>query len=195
MAIKDKDLIIGIKNGNMVAIRHLNRCFFPKIRHLVFKNNGTLEDAQDVYQETIFAVFVNIMNPEFKLTCSLMTYFYSIARNQWKLRLRERKYKTVEFDENKYIDEGDNNPIVWEFNKHRKYQIYKKHFENLEERCRKMLELCNDGMDFKKVIRILKIRSGNYAYKVKHLCMQKLIEMIENDPEYKSIISEEDENE
>lgn len=73
------------------------------IRHLVFQNSGNDEDAKDLFQDAVIALFEMSVKPAFKLKSKLSTLLYSIARNLWMKQLRGRKYTTALKDSEKFI--------------------------------------------------------------------------------------------
>ncbi|MBL0053066.1 MAG: hypothetical protein IPP29_16930 [Bacteroidetes bacterium] len=76
---------------------------FPIIRSMVLKNNGTIDDARDVFQESILILFQNSDKEQFELRVSTCTYLYSIARNKWLRNVRT-------FDRRTSIEQLDNTP-------------------------------------------------------------------------------------
>jgi RNA polymerase sigma factor (sigma-70 family) len=83
---------------------------YKKYYHLVLKlvvnNSGNSDLAQDLYQETIIAVYENVQKPQFQLNCQLQTYIYSIAKRLWLKQLKKNgnTYLFKEEEENDLVD-------------------------------------------------------------------------------------------
>ena len=49
-----------------------------------------MEDARDLFQESLMVLVKNLRKEEFVLSCSVKTYLYSIMRNLWLKRLSKK---------------------------------------------------------------------------------------------------------
>lgn len=63
-------------------------------KFFILKNNGDIDEAKDVFQDAIIVLYQKTKNPDFKLTCTIKTYLYSIVRNLW-LKVLAKKKKTL----------------------------------------------------------------------------------------------------
>ncbi|MBN1197861.1 MAG: hypothetical protein JXA23_00820, partial [Bacteroidales bacterium] len=93
-SFSDKKLIEGIIKKRRGTIHFMYRDYFPLILALVEKNSGNFQDAEDIFQDALVALYLRCRNKELVLSCSLRSYFYSICQNLWLQRL-ERKYKVM----------------------------------------------------------------------------------------------------
>ena len=87
----DDVLIEGIKLDRNDALEVLYKRFYATVLHLVISNSGSEHDAKDLYQETVIIVYEKFRYGNTELTCSLKTFIYSIARNLWLKKLKEKK--------------------------------------------------------------------------------------------------------
>lgn len=81
-------IIQGIKANNSMAITLAYKKYYPSIANLIRLNGGNDDDAKDIFQETMMVLYYNLKREDFKLTCQLNTYLYSISRNLWLTELR-----------------------------------------------------------------------------------------------------------
>lgn len=133
----DKEMISGLKKGQASAYEALYRNYFSMIRYLVTKNSGSEEDAGDIFQDGIVALFEKLRGGELKLTASLKTYIYSICRNLWLKRLRERgRMKFTDFE--KTVEIAAEGPE--EDPTEQQKALLKACMDQLGESCRKILE-------------------------------------------------------
>ncbi len=189
MKPNDENIIIGIRESSRKIIDYLNTYYYPSIEKLVIVNSGTIQDAEDLYQEVLYIVCEKVNEPGFKLSCKFQTFFYTVGRYRWLAKLRDRKIKPVEFDEMEY-DAGGNYDLdryEKELNKLSQFKLYRKHFEKLNVRCKRILSLFLENMNFDEIQSIMNIKSKKYAWKLKFDCNKQLIDNIKNDPEYVGI--------
>lgn len=59
------------------------------IQALVVNNNGTYDDARDIFQEAMITLYEKAKSDSFVLTCQIKTYIYSVCRRLWLKRLQQ----------------------------------------------------------------------------------------------------------
>lgn len=71
---------------------------FPVVKTFVLANNGNLDDANDLFQETLIILLRKLEEDDFVLTAKLKTYLFAIAKNLWHKHLRDNK-RTIRLTE------------------------------------------------------------------------------------------------
>ena len=89
---RDTQLLNGLLKGENKSFETLYKRCFPSIAHYVKTNTGTMEDAQDIFQDSVFILLSKTRESNFELASSLKTYLYAIAKNLWLKRLRDDKF-------------------------------------------------------------------------------------------------------
>jgi len=74
----------------------LYKTCFPSVEYYVRKNNGTPDDARDVFQESVAVLLEKINQPDFVLTASPKTFLYAIAKNHWLKHLRDNRLVSMD---------------------------------------------------------------------------------------------------
>jgi RNA polymerase sigma factor (sigma-70 family) len=97
-------LLEAIMNNNQKEFNYFYKDQFPKIARLILNNNGTHENAKDIFQDALVIVIENVLHQKIDLTCSLGTYMYSVCRYIWLNHLRKRKI-TTQIEDNYSINE------------------------------------------------------------------------------------------
>lgn len=87
----DEGLISALKHGDNDALKYVYKTYWPMVSRFVRCNSGSMEDAEELYQESIIALYEKLRTEDFRLTCSIKTYIYAICRNKWLYQLRGRK--------------------------------------------------------------------------------------------------------
>jgi RNA polymerase sigma factor (sigma-70 family) len=104
--LTDDQFISGLKANNNEILKALYKKYYHLVLKLVVNNSGNSDLAQDLYQETIIAVYENVQKPQFQLNCQLQTYIYSIAKRLWLKQLKKNSntYLFKEEEENDLVD-------------------------------------------------------------------------------------------
>jgi len=91
---QDQVLLNGLATNEKDAIERIYRENYGLIQNLVVNNNGTEEDAKDIFQEGLIVLYEKSVSTDFELNCQLKTYLYSVCRRLWLKRLQ--KYNRFE---------------------------------------------------------------------------------------------------
>ncbi len=110
----DSQFIDGLRTNSNDVLTALYKKYYNIVLKLIVSNNGTQDEAQDIYQETIIIVFENVKKPTFELNCQLQTYIYSIAKRLWLKQLKKNG-KTFLFKEN---EEDELTDVTNDLNEH-----------------------------------------------------------------------------
>lgn len=87
-------LLKGLAKNDARSIEVLYKDNFGMIQSFIIQNNGTYDDARDVFQEAMLVLYEKSKDESFQLTSQIRTYLYSICRRLWLKRL-QRNQKTV----------------------------------------------------------------------------------------------------
>ena len=61
------------------------------VQSLIINNNGSPDDARDVFQEAMIVLYEKARSGSFELHCQIKTYLYSVARRLWLKRLQQAR--------------------------------------------------------------------------------------------------------
>jgi RNA polymerase sigma factor (sigma-70 family) len=87
--------IAAIKANDNLVLKQLYQDNYKKIELFILKNNGSMPQAKDTYQEAFIAMYQNIKADKFVPAndTALQGYLYQIAKNKWTDFLRSSRYK------------------------------------------------------------------------------------------------------
>lgn len=85
----DSSLLIDLKNGEMQAIEEIYRRHHAPFIQWIKKMGGNIEDAEDLFQESMMILYEKLRQPDFVLRCQLGTYLFAVGRNLWHKRRAE----------------------------------------------------------------------------------------------------------
>jgi len=72
------------------ALTRLYRQGFPLVRRYIGRRGGSVQDAQDVFQDALVVLYEQAVGGTLVLTASASTYLLGISRNLWHQELRRR---------------------------------------------------------------------------------------------------------
>ena len=87
----DNEIIEHLKNNKYSKAINGLYSVLPLIKQYIRTNNGSGEDAQDIFQDALLVLYKKIHVGEFILSVPLKTYLYAVAKNCWMQELRRRK--------------------------------------------------------------------------------------------------------
>ncbi len=166
------------------AIRFLYRTQFDKTMAYIKQNNGTEEDAQDIFQEIILVFIELVKKNKFRGESSISTFLYALTRNVWLNELKKRgrsKLRDEKFDKKQPVTGAD----VSHFMMQREMKITLMQLvENLGEACRKiLLAFYFDNLPMKDVLLVTAYDNEQVVRNKKYKCLKQLEQMITGNPE------------
>lgn len=175
---EDQRLLEGIAKADSHAVRAVYQLALPSVISWVRENSGSEDDARDVFQEALMALFRKLEAGSFTLTCTLKSFLRIMCRNLWlgKLRNKHRQMKPLEGVEEIDLD----NDMLTKLEQSEKQQLFFKHFDLMGDNCKKILQWFFDKMPLKKIADKLNTSEG-YIKKRKYICKEKLIKAIKSD--------------
>jgi len=138
MPESDYTLLEGLKNQDKRCIERIYRENYNMIQSLVINNNGDIDDAADIFQEAMIVLYEKSLLDNFKLSCRLKTFIYSICRRLWlkKLQKNHGRHIKVELLE-------DTIPVEEVVEDHEKkqenFKLMEKAMAKIGEPCRSLL--------------------------------------------------------
>jgi len=132
--------IEGIKRNDEKVLQDLYVSNYPKIERYVLDNNGTPDDARDIYQEAFLAVWRNVHLNKFQPQneTAVAGYLFQIARNKWLDQLRSVKTKkTTKLPENLSHSLAED-PVIPE-DEVDYLRLVREKYDELGEPCREVL--------------------------------------------------------
>lgn len=168
--MKDDEILKRIRLGDEKVLDYLYQKYYRMMTKIVLSNNGTEDEAKDVYQEALLSFWKKAMTPDFKLTSKISTYLYSVCLNQWRKELsRKTRFTSEQVDSPEYQKDslGETEKIVHEC------------IASLGEVCRKVLSYYYfDGMSMKQIAKTMEFANADTAKTKKYKCKKRLDELI-----------------
>jgi RNA polymerase sigma factor (sigma-70 family) len=154
----------------------------------VKQHGGTMDDAKDVFQETIIALDKAIRLGSFRGKCALNTFFMSIAKWQWVSNRRKSK-GYLEFNINEH--DGTVEIIEHKILETERCQIIQEILAKIGQRCKEILRLHKlEDCTMVEIAEKLGLSSPELAKKNAYECRKKFKQYVEKNPDYELYFKE-----
>ncbi|MER3524615.1 MAG: hypothetical protein C4326_11285 [Ignavibacteria bacterium] len=83
----DAKILDLIRQGDDKGLAMLYQANRKPIRAYVLRNNGTVDDAEDLLQEALIVLWERVRTNRFEYRARLSTFIYATVKNMWRRRL------------------------------------------------------------------------------------------------------------
>lgn len=91
ITVQELEIFKAIGNNDKKAIESVYKDNYALIQHFVVSNNGSEDDARDIFQEAMMVLYEKSRLVDFELTCQIKTYLYSVCRRLWLKKLQHNR--------------------------------------------------------------------------------------------------------
>lgn len=174
---KQSDLVKAIQQNDQSVLQQLYQNNYKKIEVYILKNNGSVPQAKDNYQDAFITMYQNVKANRFvpKNETALEGYLYQIAKNKWTDYLRSSQYKRTSGISEKVaatMKQGSENESFDETESELKSVMDA--FSKLGKECRELLSLYYFNKKSMREIAALKNLAEASTRNKKYRCIQKL---------------------
>ena len=174
----DHRYIEALRNNDERAIREIYRQYSGQILRWVVSRGGSPDDAGDIFQEALIAVFEKAQDADFVLTCPLGALLHVICSRKWIDRLRQKgKEAGVRKEEElRYTAEvaDDALSIAEEaLAEQARQEKLARAFEQISELCRRLLGLLSNGTSPREAAEMLQMNGVDTLYRRKNACTER----------------------
>ncbi|MET0636227.1 MAG: sigma-70 family RNA polymerase sigma factor [Chitinophagaceae bacterium] len=135
----EKLLLQGLARNDKKAVETIYRLNYSMVQSLIISNNGSADDAKDIFQETMIVLYEKSRSGTFELNCLIRTYVYSVARRLWLKKLQQAS----RFGGDMTVVENTV-PVEEDLDEHQRrdheFVMMERAMEGLGEPCRSLLE-------------------------------------------------------
>ncbi|MEO1260469.1 MAG: sigma-70 family RNA polymerase sigma factor [Bacteroidota bacterium] len=181
----DKEIVAALLQGGPTEDAALRQVYVQHrmlILDFVKKNNGSAEEAKDVFQESVTAFYENVKQGRFKGDSAVSSYLYSIARFNWLNRLKRKGVGKKILETHKAAEVTES--FLPRFLEKEKERQVLGVFEKLGGDCKKVLVLhIYQFLSMQEIAATMNYDSDQVARNKKYKCLKKLKELIAQHPE------------
>lgn len=188
----DEQILKGILRHDNLILQYIYKQYYYNINYFIRKNQGSEDDASDIFQEAIIIIYRKIKENDLIFEkSSFKSYLFSVCRFLWLKQLEKRRIEKEKLNDSLPYQEDlydDNlNELI---EKNERYGLYQKHFSTLSTDCQKLLQLFFEKVPLKEIAKVMGYKGEKYAKKRKYKCKELLISRIKQDAEFKKILED-----
>lgn len=135
----EQALLKGLAQSDRKTIEIIYKQHYNMVQGLVVNNNGTIEDAKDIFQEALVVLYEKAKSGNFELNCQIKTYIYSVCRRLWLKRFHQLQKFSPEVDNIEETVSVEEELEIYE-QRTDDFQLMEKAMQNLGEPCKSLLE-------------------------------------------------------
>lgn len=171
-------IIKSIRDGNNhEALRYLYKDPLRKIRKFILTNSGTMDDADDVFQDAVVVLFHYVKTGKYKEEYDLDGFLFRVAKNSW-IDLARKKARVIR-DDLKGFDISDDSDYLLDMIQEERMRAFHALFNKLEENCRKILSyVIFDKKSMKEISGLMGFKDENVTKNQHYRCKKYFSKII-----------------
>ena len=182
----DEELLRSIRDEiNMEeAIKYLYKNYFNILSIYVQQHEGSMQDAEDIFQESIVAFIQLVQQSKLRGEASIKTFLFAINKNTWlnelkrrgRAQVRETKFETAR----EAVDHGIHIYIAGREARKQVLDI----MDKLGEGCKKiLLAFYYENLSMREIGSTMNYENEQVLRNKKYKCLKQLEEMLTADPD------------
>ncbi|MBC7829776.1 MAG: sigma-70 family RNA polymerase sigma factor [Chitinophagaceae bacterium] len=181
----DDELVDSIERGKDLngAILYIYQQYSDSVSSFIKNHGGSVQDAEDVFQETVVAFLNIIKNGKYRKESSVKTFLVSVAKNIWynEIKKRESSYNREKiFETSRDLKEADVSHYISD---REMKQQFRDLLNQLDESCRKILLLFYyENLSMKEMVDYLPYENEQVVRNKKYKCLQHLTGFVKQNP-------------
>ena len=174
----DHRYIEALRRSDERSIREIYKLHAAQTTRWVVARGGSSDDAQDIFQEAIVAIFEKAQNTDFVLSCPLGALLHVICSRKWidRIRQKSRDAGVRKEEEIRYESEPEGDVLVEaedilaEQARHTRFRVA---FLQISELCQRLLTLLSNGTKPLEAAGLLQMNSVDTLYRRKNACTER----------------------
>lgn len=181
----DGELIEILAKGKIsnLAIQFMYTSHYAVLSNYIKLNQGSEQDAQDIFQEVIVNFIEIVRNGKFRGDSSIRTFLYTLNRYKWlnELKKRSRDLARAEiYDNETDKDAADVGQLMMD---REAGNLVMNIMDKLGEICRKILtSYYYDNLTMKEILPLVNYDNEQVLRNKKYKCLKSLTQLLSADP-------------
>ena len=175
----DQRFITGLLQNDTAVVKEIYDRFAGKVKSYMLQNNGSDDDAADIFQESLIDIYQQAQYKGLQLTCPFEPFLLLVCKRKWLNELKKKQRQGVTKGTEDLSGIGEDVFALAEQVQvqDEKAALFIAMFEKLGERCREVIRKCLGNKPQDEVAEELGV---SYAYlrKKKSECTAELIKLV-----------------
>jgi RNA polymerase sigma factor (sigma-70 family) len=136
---KEDSILRDLASGDPATVEAIYRDNYPSVEGFIIRNNGTYDDARDVFQEAVIVLYEKALSGNFVLTSRLNTFLYAVCKRIWlkKLQQQQRFHNTG----------GEISDVIFSEEELEQHERKNQEFATMESALKKVGEPCKSLLE------------------------------------------------
>jgi RNA polymerase sigma factor (sigma-70 family) len=176
----DQRYIEALLQNDTRVIQEIYRQCAATVKRYILQNQGTEEDAADVFQESLIDIYNQAKHKNLQLTCPFEPFLLLVCKRKWlnELKKKGRSPVTNSGDDVYTIGEDVFAAAEQVHNEEAQARLFLQQFERLGKKCKEIIRASLTGDAQEKIAETLGVSYG-YLRKKKSECMATLLSYIQ----------------
>lgn len=175
--MRDEKVLAAIREGrDDKVLEDLYHFILPKVTSFIKNNNGSEDEAFDVFQDAVVILFKQVTLGKYDEQYDIGAFVYSVCRNLWINRVKKiNKHVSVE----NTLYDIETSSHLEEIYDEEKREIVKYMFNKLDFKCKELLTLSVlKHLTMEDIAIRLGFASENAAKTANYRCKKKMMDLI-----------------
>jgi len=190
VSLKQEEIIQRIISGNTDGVLDfLYKNLLSKVRSYIAKNNGSKDEANDIFQDAVIVFFEYVRKGKFDTSKSIEGFIYTVARNLWvdKIRRERKVVRLNDIDLNTEPQESFD--VLKDILDKEKRSAMSALFNLLGSGCKELMYYqLYEKLSMKEISEKLGFSNENVAKTKNYKCKQRFAEILKANPNLIQII-------
>lgn len=172
--------IDDFKRNSNVAFAILYQQYFIYTKKFVLNNKGNLEDAEDIFQDSLVILYEKLYTDDFKARTCLGYYISGISKNLWLKKLRSKEF-FIEIPENYYATHQEEINLAIE-NERDYWDRLNGYINSISTHCKNLIQdIFMKNKSIEEIQSKYQYSSKHNAQNQKHKCVEQIRKIKNND--------------
>lgn len=184
MKERDRQILHAIRDGGGSVISVLYDRTYSKIKGHILRNSGSVDDANDVFQDAMVILFQHVRDGKYKEEYDIDAFMFTICKNLWvKQAVKNKKVQALDGHEIYLSDTSLNVLEVLESDDRK--DLLKFLLKSLGKNCQKILSLSiYYRLSMREIAVKLNLANEDVVKATNYRCKQKLIKLVKENPQF-----------
>ena len=178
----DEEILQGILEGkDDKVLAYLYKETLPMVKKYILNNQGSLDEAKDVFQDAVIRFYNAVKTGTFKEKCSVSSFVFGISKNLW-INAAKRKERFTGHTESEFVQDSVN--LLEDIISEEKILAVNQLLDKVGNTCAQLLRYSvYDNLSMREICEKMGFRSEDVAKTNNYRCKQKMMKLVEVNPE------------
>lgn len=182
----DETIVQAILKGNdSNVLSFLYQSVLPKVRNHILRNKGTIEEANDIFQDAVLILYNRVLEGKFENTPNVRGFIIHASKNLWINRVKRlNKFDSHEINNEDFVEDKT---VIDDIITSEQATAIRTLFNMVGEKCKQLLTYSIYlNMSMEEIASKLELPNANAAKTQNYRCKQKLADLVEKHKDLKA---------